>query len=135
MEFPSDLKYTKEHEWAKLDGESVLIGITDYAQEELGDIVYVELPEVGEDVTQDESFGSVESVKTVSDVYAPVSGKIVEVNKDLEEGPEIINSDPYGDGWLIRIELSDPAEMDKLLSASEYAEYVREEEGEEESDD
>lgn len=135
MEFPSDLKYTKEHEWAKVEGKAVLIGITDYAQEELGDIVYVELPEVDEEIAKDESFGSVESVKTVSDVYAPVSGKILEVNKDLEEGPEVINSDPYGDGWLVRIEMSDPDELSKLLSAAEYAEYVREEEGEEESDD
>ncbi|MBZ0252589.1 MAG: glycine cleavage system protein GcvH [Candidatus Methylomirabilis sp.] len=128
------MKYTKEHEWAKREGDTVLIGITDYAQEELGDIVFVELPEVGEEVSKDESFGSVESVKTVSDLYAPVSGKIVEVNADLAEGPETINSDPYGDGWLIKVKMSDPKELDELMDSAAYQEYVAEEEDEEDDE-
>lgn len=134
MEFPGDVKYTKEHEWAKREGDTVLIGITDYAQEELGDIVFVELPEVGEEVSKDESFGSVESVKTVSDLYAPVTGKIVEVNADLAEGPETINSDPYGDGWLIKVKMSDPKELDELMDSAAYQEYVAEEEDEEDDE-
>lgn len=134
MEFPGDVKYTKEHEWAKREGDTVLIGITDYAQEELGDIVFVELPEVGEEVSKDESFGSVESVKTVSDLYAPVTGKIVEVNADLAEGPETINSDPYGDGWLIKVKMSDPRELDELMDSAAYQEYVAEEEDEEDDE-
>lgn len=134
MEFPGDVKYTKEHEWAKREGDTVLVGITDYAQEELGDIVFVELPEVGDEIAKDESFGSVESVKTVSDLYAPVSGRIVEVNADLAEGPEVINSDPYGGGWLVKVKMSDPKELDALMDAAAYQEYVAEEEDEEDED-
>ncbi|MBI4641304.1 MAG: glycine cleavage system protein GcvH [Candidatus Tectomicrobia bacterium] len=126
MEFPEGLRYTKEHEWTRVEGERAVIGITDFAQHELGDVVYVELPKVGGRVTQFVPFGVVESVKAVSDLYAPVSGEIVEVNGDLENHPEVINADPYGTGWMIVVALSDPNELEKLLSAQEYAEYLKE---------
>src|SRR6266850_7627677 len=138
MEIPEGLKYSKEHEWVLVEGKSATIGITEYAQEELGDIVYVELPEVGEKVVKDDPFGAVESVKAVSDVYAPVSGAVLEVNDVLPDNPETINDDPYGDGWLIRVELSDADDLKDLMDAEEYAEYVaqqKEEEEDEEEDD
>jgi len=127
MEFPEDLKFSKEHEWVLVEGAVVTIGITDYAQEQLGDIVFVELPAIGDKVSKDDAFGVVESVKAVSDVYAPVSGKVLEVNDDLPENPEMLNEDPYGDGWMIKVEMSDPEEIDDLMTAAEYEEYVAEE--------
>jgi glycine cleavage system H protein len=138
MEFPEELKYSKEHEWVLVENRTATIGITDYAQQELGDIVYVELPEVGEKVVKDDPFAAVESVKAVSDVYAPISGAVVEVNDTLPETPETINEDPYGDGWMIKVEISDMDELKDLMTAEEYAEYVekeREEEADDEDDD
>jgi len=127
MEFPEDLKYSKEHEWVLVEGGVATVGITDYAQDQLGDIVFVELPGVGDKVSKEDAFGVVESVKAVSDIYAPVSGKVLEVNDDLPENPEMLNEDPYGDGWIIKIEMSDTEELQDLMSASEYEEYVAEE--------
>ncbi len=138
MEFPEGLKYSKEHDWVLVEGSMATIGITEYAQEELGDIVYVELPEVGEKVVKDDPFGAVESVKAVSDVYAPVSGAVLEINDLLPDNPETINDDPYGDGWMIRVELSDKDDLSDLMDAEEYAEYVqqqKEDDEEEEEDD
>jgi len=128
MEFPDDLKYSKEHEWVLVEGGVATIGITDYAQEQLGDIVFVELPAIGDKVSKEDAFGVVESVKSVNDVYAPISGKVLEVNDDLPENPEMVNDDPYGDGWMIKIELTDAEELDDLMSAEEYKDYVAEEE-------
>ena len=127
MEFPEDLKYSKEHEWVLVEGSVATVGITDYAQDQLGDIVFVELPAVGDKVSKEDAFGVVESVKAVSDTYAPVSGKVVEVNDDLPENPEMLNEDPYGDGWIIKIEMNDPDELQDLMTATEYEEYVAEE--------
>jgi len=127
MEFPEDLKFSKEHEWVLVEGSVATVGITDYAQDQLGDIVFVELPAVGDKVSKEDAFGVVESVKAVSDIYAPVSGKVVEVNDDLPENPEMLNEDPYGDGWIIKIEMNDPEELQDLMSAAEYEEYVAEE--------
>jgi glycine cleavage system H protein len=127
MEFPEDLKFSKEHEWVLVEGSVATVGITDYAQDQLGDIVFVELPAVGDKVSKEDAFGVVESVKAVSDIYAPVSGKVVEVNDDLPENPEMLNEDPYGDGWIIKIEMNDPDELQDLMSAAEYEEYVAEE--------
>ena len=124
MEFPEGLKYSKEHEWVLVEGTSATIGITEYAQEELGDIVFVELPEVGEKIVKDDPFGAVESVKAVSDIYAPVSGEVMETNEILPDNPETINDDPYGDGWLIRVRLSDPAELDALMDEPAYRAYL-----------
>ena len=138
MEFPEGLKYSKEHEWVLVEGKTATIGITEYAQEELGDIVYVELPEIGEKIVKDDPFGAVESVKAVSDVYAPVSGAVLEVNDVLPDNPETINDDPYGDGWMIRVDLTDPDDLKDLMDAEEYAEYVaqqKEEEDDDEEDD
>ncbi|MBD3170005.1 MAG: glycine cleavage system protein GcvH [candidate division Zixibacteria bacterium] len=115
-----ELKYTKEHEWIRVEGDIAVIGITDYAQGELGDVVFVELPEVGEQVKQMESFGTIEAVKTVADLYAPVSGEIAEKNDRIESDPAVINSDPYGDGWFVKIKMSDTGELDKLLSYDDY---------------
>jgi len=120
MNLPEELKYTKDHEWARVDGNTVVVGITDYAQSELGDIVYVELPEVGTQVTQGESFGTIEAVKAVSDLYAPVSGEVIEVNVKLNDSPELVNQDPYGEGWMIKIQISNPAELDDLLDKAQY---------------
>ena len=128
MEFPEDLKYTKEHEWLLMEGTTAIVGITDYAQDRLGDVVYVELPAVGDKVSKEDAFGVVESVKAVSDIYAPVSGKVLEVNDDLPDNPNMINEDPYGDGWLIKVEMNDPEEVDELMTAEEYKEYIAEEE-------
>lgn len=123
MNLPNELKYSEEHEWVKSEGDNrVRIGITDFAQSELGDIVFVELPEVGDEVTAGEPFGSVESVKTVSELYAPVSGKVVEINKELENSPENVNESPYESGWMIVVEMSDPSELDKLWDAAKYKE-------------
>jgi glycine cleavage system H protein len=128
MEFPDNVKYTKEHEWVRPEDDgSVTIGITDYAQQQLGDIVYVELPEAGEDpIAKDAPFAVVESVKAVSDVYAPITGVITEVNDELPNSPEVINEDPYGDGWMMRMKPSLPDEMDELLSAEEYEQLINE---------
>lgn len=127
MNLPEELLYSEEHEWVKKEGDKVRIGITDFAQSELGDIVFVELPEVGDEVEADEPFGSVESVKTVSELYAPVSGTIVEVNEELEDSPEYVNESPYENAWMIVVELSDPSELDELLSASDYQSFIEEE--------
>ncbi|MGC5324791.1 glycine cleavage system protein GcvH [Brevibacillus sp. SYSU BS000544] len=126
MEFPKDLRYSEEHEWVRVEGNKAYIGITEFAQSELGDIVFVELPEVGATLKQDEPFGSVESVKTVSELYAPVSGKVVEVNGDLESEPELVNSSPYEKAWMVVVELSDESELDKLMDASKYEALVKE---------
>jgi glycine cleavage system H protein len=128
MEFPDDLKYTREHEWLLVEDKVATVGITDFAQEQLGDVVFVELPAVGDKVTKDEAMGVIESVKAVSDVYAPVSGKVLEVNDDLPENTEMVNEDPYGDGWMVKIEISDPSEIADLLSAAEYEQFVSEQE-------
>lgn len=117
---PAELKYTKEHEWVKMEGNIAVIGITDHAQSELGDVVFVEMPAVGDKVTQNNEFGVVESVKTVSNLYSPVSGSVVEVNEDIDTAPEKVNTDPYGQGWIIKVEISDESELDLLLSAQEY---------------
>ncbi len=127
MDVPKDLKYTSEHEWVRLDGETVVVGITDHAQDSLGDVVYVELPEEGAAVTKDEPFGVVESVKAVSDLYAPVTGTVTEVNDALVDSPEVINEDPYGEAWMIRIEPASPEELDELLSPEDYEKHVEEE--------
>ena len=128
-ELREDLKYSKEHEWVEVLGDNkVRIGITSFAQNSLGDIVFVEIPEVDDEVTADETMGSVESVKAVSDLYCPVSGKVVEVNEDLEDAPEKINEEPYGAGWMIVVEMSDPSDLDKLLTAQEYDAFTKEEE-------
>ncbi len=124
MSVPSDLKYTASHEWVRIDGDIATIGITDHAQSELGDIVFVDLPNPGRQVANEESFGTVESVKTVSDLYAPVGGEVLEVNETLAAQSELVNSDPYESGWLVKIKMSDPAEAEKLLSAEGYAEAI-----------
>jgi len=121
---PSDLRYTREHEWAKREGDRVRIGITHFAQEQLGDVVFVELPKVGARVTAHQSFGVVESVKAVSDLFAPVTGEVVEANGDLPKSPELVNRDPYGKGWMIVVKPSNPAELDQLLTASQYEEFL-----------
>ncbi len=124
MEFPKDLKYSKEHEWVSVDGDVATIGITDYAQNELGDVVFVELPEADDTFKQMEAFGTIEAVKAVSELYVPVSGEIVEVNSKLEDEAGLVNSSCYGDGWMIKIKLSDPSEVDELMDAAEYKEMV-----------
>jgi glycine cleavage system H protein len=135
MEFPEGLKYSKEHEWVLVEGTSATIGITEFAQEELGDIVFVELPEVGEKIVKDDPFGAVESVKAVSDIYAPVSGEVVETNEILPDNPETINDDPYGDGWMVRVELSDIDDLKDLMDADEYAEYVAQQKEDDDDDE
>ncbi len=124
MEFPGTLHYTKDHEWIKVEGNIATVGITEFAQHELGDIVYVDIPSVGKKLAANEIFGSVEAVKTVSDLYLPVSGTITEVNGDLEGTPENVNKDPYGSGWMIKMEIADPAEVEGLLSAAAYKDLV-----------
>jgi glycine cleavage system H protein len=121
---PDNLKYTKEHEWVRLESEVGTVGITDYAQDQLGDIVFVELPAPGKQVKQMEKFGEIESVKAVSELYSPVTGEIVEANPALASQPELVNDSPYGEGWMLRIRLSDPAELDKLLSAQDYDDFI-----------
>lgn len=126
MEFPKELRYSEEHEWVRVEGNKAYIGITEFAQSELGDIVFVELPEVGATLKQDEPFGSVESVKTVSELYAPVSGKVVEVNGALESEPELVNTSSYDKAWMIVVEMSDASELDKLMDADKYEAIVKE---------
>lgn len=126
METPEDLKYSKEHEWVLVEGNVATVGITAFAQEQLGDVVFVELPAVGDKVVKDEAMGVVESVKAVSDIYAPVSGTVLEVNDDLPDSPELINGDPYGDGWIVKIEMADPTDVDDLLDPAAYEEFVAE---------
>ena len=124
MNFPSELKYTKDHEWVKINGNEATVGITDFAQRELGDIVYVDISSVGQSLNQHDVFGTVEAVKTVSDLFMPLSGKVTEFNKSLESGPEKVNSDPYGDGWMVKVEISNAAETSGLLSADQYKELI-----------
>lgn len=126
MSTPKELRYSEEHEWVKVEDGKVRVGITHFAQSELGDIVFVELPEVGDEITVNEPFGSVESVKTVSELYAPVSGTVVEVNEELEDNPEYVNESPYDQAWMIVVEASDESELDNLLSAEEYEAYISE---------
>ncbi|MDT0554004.1 glycine cleavage system protein GcvH [Urechidicola vernalis] len=120
MNIPADLKYTKDHEWIKIDGDVATVGITDFAQGELGDIVYVDVDTVDEEVDKDEVFGSVEAVKTVSDLFMPLTGEVIEFNEALEDAPEVVNSDAYGEGWMIKIKISDASEVDGLLDADAY---------------
>ncbi len=120
MDFPSELKYTKDHEWIRIEGDTAVIGVTDFAQRELGDIVYLDVNTIGKDLSQNEVFGTVEAVKTVSDLFMPVDGKIIEVNKKLDANPELVNQDPYQEGWMVKISLANAAQVDKLLSAEEY---------------
>jgi glycine cleavage system H protein len=124
MNIPQELKYTKDHEWVKIEGDTATIGVTDFAQGELGDIVYVEVETLDETLEREEVFGTVEAVKTVSDLYMPVSGEIIEFNDSLEDEPEKVNNDPYGDGWMIKVKLSETSEVDDLLTAEEYQEIV-----------
>lgn len=126
MNFPKELKYTKDHEWIRIEGDRAYIGITDFAQRELGDIVYIDINTLGKDVSRDEVFGTVEAVKTVSDLFMPVSGKILEFNKKLDTNPELVNQDPYNDGWMVKISLSDFGQIDQLLTADVYAGLVGE---------
>ena len=124
MNLPSELKYTKDHEWVKIDGDIARIGVTDFAQSELGDIVYVEVETVDESLDAEEIFGTVEAVKTVSDLFLPLSGKIIEFNESLEDEPEKVNNDPYGEGWIIKVKCSDLSQVDNLLSADDYKELI-----------
>ncbi len=126
LKYPDDLKYTKEHEWVKLDGDVAIVGITDFAQDQLTDVVFIELPENGKKVDQKSNLCAVESVKSVSDVFAPVSGEVVEVNKEIGDKPELVNQDPYGNGWIAKIKINDKGEIDKLMSAEEYKKFVSE---------
>ena len=124
MNIPSDLKYTKDHEWIRIEGDIATVGITDFAQGELGDIVYVEVETLDETLDRDEVFGTVEAVKTVSDLFLPLSGKIIELNELLEDEPEKVNSDPYGDGWMIKVKINDASEIDSLMSEADYKELI-----------
>lgn len=125
MLFPENIKYSKDHEWAKVEGQTATIGITDYAQDSLGDVVYVEMPSVGKEFSAGQEFGVVESVKSVSSLYCPVSGKVIEKNSSLDKKPELVNSSPYDEGWIIKVEMSSPAELDKLFSAAEYQKTLK----------
>jgi glycine cleavage system H protein len=122
---PEELHYSKDHEWIRVEGDTGIVGITDHAQNSLGDVVYVELPKVGDSVTAHEAFGSVESVKAVSEIFTPVSGQVTEVNESLQDDPEKVNNDPYGEGWMVRIKMSNPGEVDGLLSAAEYEDFTK----------
>lgn len=124
MNFPADLRYTKDHEWIKVNGDEAIVGITDFAQRELGDIVYVEIETVGKELKEGEVFGTVEAVKTVSDLYLPISGTVIEVNPDLNSNPESVNTDPYGSGWMIKMKFNNPSELDNLLTAEAYQNMV-----------
>ncbi len=124
MEFPENLKYTKEHEWIKVEGNIGIVGITDFAQKELGDIVYVDIPTIGEIVNKESVFGTIEAVKTVSDLFSPVTGKVLEFNSTLDGNPEKINQDPYGEGWIIKISIDNPDELNSLLSAEDYKKSI-----------
>jgi len=124
MNIPDDLHYTKDHEWVRLEGDTVTVGITDFAQGELGDIIFVEFPSVGDAFNQGDPFGTVEAVKTVADLFIPVSGEIIAVNTDLEETPEKVNNDPYGEGWMVKVRLTNPGEGDELLNAAAYKDII-----------
>lgn len=124
MNFPAELKYTKDHEWIRVEGNEAYVGITDYAQSELGEIVFVDIATEGESLSKEETFGSIEAVKTVSDLFMPITGEVLEVNAELEDKPELVNSDPYGDGWLIKISVANTAELNELLSASDYQSLI-----------
>lgn len=124
MNLPASLKYTKEHEWIRVEGDVAIIGITDHAQKELGDIVYVDIDTLDKEVTQNEVFGTVEAVKTVSDLFSPITGTVLEINEKLDGSPELVNSDPYGDGWMIKMSIGNAAELEALLSAEAYGELV-----------
>ena len=124
MNFPADLKYTKDHEWIRVDGDVAYVGITDYAQGELGEIVFVDITTEGEVVAKEEVFGTIEAVKTASDLFMPVSGEVIEANAELDDKPELVNEDVYGNGWLIKISVSDPSELDELMSAAEYEQMI-----------
>lgn len=123
---PNELKYTEDHEWIKIDGDTGIIGVTDYAQGELGDVVFVDIPEDLDEISKGETFGTIEAVKTVSDLFAPCDGKVVEVNSKLADDPQVINSDPYGEGWLIKVELADKSQLDSLLDAESYKSQIGE---------
>ncbi len=122
--YPADLKYDKEHEWVRVEGDAAYVGISEFAQDQLGEVVYVDLPSVGDELVAGETFGEIESVKSVSELYAPVSGAVVEVNDDLGRSPETINSDPYGTGWMVKVTLSDASQLDELMSAEDYESFV-----------
>ena len=124
MNFPTDLKYTKDHEWLRIEGDEAVVGITDFAQRELGDIVFLDIPSVGEEVAAEDVFGTVEAVKTVSDLFMPVSGTVLAINENIDDSPELVNQDPYGEGWLVRIKINNPGDAAGLLSADGYAELV-----------
>ena len=125
MSLPQDLKYTKEHEWLKVDGETAIIGITEHAQSELGDIIFIEFPNMDQKIEKNEPFGTIEAVKTVADLFAPVSGKVIEINETLEDNPEFVNSDPYVNGWIVKVSISDISEMEELMSADKYGELIK----------
>ncbi len=122
--YPTDLRYDKEHEWVRVEGDAAYIGISDFAQDQLGEVVYVDLPSVGDALAAGETFGEIESVKSVSELFAPLSGAVVEVNNELDKSPEMINSDPYGAGWMIKVALADPSQLDDLMSAGDYESFV-----------
>lgn len=124
MNIPADLKYTKDHEWCKIDGDVVTIGVTDFAQSELGDIVFVEVETEGETLDKEEVFGTIEAVKTVSDLFMPIAGEVIEFNEEIEASPELVNDDPYGNGWMIKVKVSNPSDLDELLDADAYKEIV-----------
>lgn len=124
MKFPEELKYTEDHEWVRLEGNTATVGITDHAQHELGDIVYIDINTLGDTLAQNEVFGSVEAVKTVSDLFLPAAGEVLEVNPALDSAPETVNNDPYGEGWIIRMKVADPSEIDGLMSAEDYKKFV-----------
>ena len=124
MNVPSDLKYTKDHEWAKIEGDTIIVGITDYAQSELGDVVYVELPDEGTEISKNETFGSIEAVKAVADLLSPVSGETTEVNEKITDEPEKVNEDAYGEGWMVKIKMSDSGELSDLMDASAYKDHI-----------
>ena len=124
MSLPQDLKYTKEHEWLKIDGDTATIGITDHAQGELGDIIFIEFPEIDQEIEMDETIGTIEAVKTVADLFGPINGCVTEINESLEDNPEHVNEDAYGSGWILKMAISDPSELDTLLSATQYTEWV-----------
>ncbi|MDR0833114.1 MAG: glycine cleavage system protein GcvH [Candidatus Symbiothrix sp.] len=126
MKFPENLKYTNDHEWIRVEGDSAYVGITDYAQDQLGEIVFVDVATVGETIPQNETFGSIEAVKTVSDLLMPVEGKVLELNAELEDQPELVNSDPYGKGWILKVAVADASQLDKLMPADKYKTFVAE---------
>ena len=124
MSLPQDLKYTKEHEWVKVDGVTAIIGITDHAQSELGDIIFVEFPDIDQEIEKDEPFGTIEAVKTVADLFAPISGKVTAINEDLEDSPESVNSDPYGEGWIVKVSIDNAGELDELMTPEQYGDLI-----------